>query len=107
MYDEKLYCVYILECSDKSYYTGISSNMESRLYQHQEGVFPTCYTYSRRPVKLLFCSCSDDVFSAIAAEKMIKGWTRKKKEALIAGDSKLLHELAECKNSTHYKNRES
>jgi putative endonuclease len=40
---------------------------------------------------------------AIRAEKQIKGWSRAKKEALIAGDFALLHKLAECRNDTHYR----
>jgi len=88
------YRVYILECSDGSYYTGISSNVEKRLAQHQEGVYPDAYTYSRRPVKLLWASEEVDRYSdALRYEHQIKGWSRAKKEALIRGDYNLIHEI--------------
>lgn len=44
------YFVYILECSDGSYYTGSTDDIQKRLWQHMQGVEPASYTYSRRPV---------------------------------------------------------
>jgi putative endonuclease len=92
----KQYWVYILKCSDGSYYTGTTSNLEKRITEHQNGTF-TGYTKSRLPVELVFSEPFDDVYNAISAEQQIKGWTRKKKEALINRDFDLLKELAKKK----------
>jgi len=48
-----LYFVYILLCSDNSYYTGMTDNIERRFNEHQEGVYPRAYTFKRRPVQLV------------------------------------------------------
>jgi putative endonuclease len=96
--------VYILKCADGSYYTGCTSNLDQRIYQHQHGVFPG-YTSSRRPVKLVWSDEFPDIRQAISMERQIKGWSRKKKEALIRGDFVSLHKLAECKNTTNFKNK--
>ena len=88
------YRVYILECSDGTYYTGSAADVEKRLWQHQEGVSRTAYTYSRRPVKLVWCSEEVQRYSdALRYERQIKGWTRAKKQALIANDYARLHEI--------------
>ena len=97
--------VYILQCSDGSYYTGKTTNLELRIAQHQQGYIKG-YTYERRPVKLVFSQEFPSIIEAIRAERQIKGWTRAKKEALIHGDFQRLHALAECKNNTHYRNRD-
>jgi len=99
--------VYMLKCQDGSYYTGITNDPERRLQEHQEGDDPKTYTHSRRPVTLVYCDGFSDYMQAIEWEKRIKGWSRKKKEALIASNFSLLHELAECRNESHFKNRES
>ncbi len=78
--------VYILKCSDNSYYTGVTNNLENRFYQHQEGLDETCYTYSRRPLELKYFEVINDNKQAIKREKQIKGWSRVKKEALINGN---------------------
>ena len=85
--------VYILECSDRSYYTGCTTNLQQRLTDHSEGKY-SGYTSSRLPVKLLWNEEFVDVRDAIVLERQIKRWTRKKKEALMRGDYKLLHELS-------------
>ena len=95
--------VYILRCCDGSYYVGCTTTIEKRLKEHELGIFAG-YTSMRRPVKLVWCSDFPDIFQAIAVGRQIKGWTRRKKEALIRGDFDLLHELAECKNATHFSN---
>lgn len=77
------YYTYILKCSDNSYYVGVTNNIDRRLNEHQEGVNETCYTFRRRPVKLLFFEMFIDVKQAITREKQIKRWSRAKKEALI------------------------
>jgi putative endonuclease len=101
----KYYFVYILKCSDDSYYTGVTNNMERRLYEHQNGENAQAFTYNKRPVKLVFCEEYQDIKQAIAFEKQIKGWTRKKKEAIIEGNWHKLKELSFCKNNSNYNNK--
>lgn len=92
--------VYILKCSDGSYYTGVTSNLERRLSEHQSGNH-FGYTSMRLPVELVFSQEFNDPMTAIKREKQIKGWTRDKKEALIRGDFNALVELS--KNSSKKK----
>lgn len=96
----KTFYVYILKCSDGSYYTGVTNNLERRLAEHKEGQNKSCYTYKRRPVELVFCEDFINPNHAIDFEKQIKGWSRKKKEALIGNDFEKLKDLAKCKNSS-------
>jgi len=77
------YYVYILKCADGSYYTGVTNNIELRFAQHNEGTDTKSYTYSRRPVELVFANAFKYIDQAIAFEKQVKGWSRKKKEAII------------------------
>ena len=79
------YC-YILRCSDGSYYTGHTEDLDIRLAQHERGTFSDCYTYVRRPVTLVWSQDFPSRYEALEAERRIKGWSRVKKEALIAGD---------------------
>jgi putative endonuclease len=97
------YFVYILKCSDNSYYTGITNNIEKRLIEHNSGFNRDCYTYIRRPLSLEFYQEFNDVLQAIYFEKKIKGWTRVKKVALINGEWDMIQILSECRNATHYK----
>jgi putative endonuclease len=90
----KQYFVYILLCSDNSYYTGVTNNLERRLIDHQTGLHPKAYTFKRRPVKMVFHEMFYDVNQAIAFEKQVKGWRRAKKEAIINGDWHLLPALS-------------
>ena len=85
--------VYILECSDGSYYTGCTTNIEKRISEHQLGVYPG-YTSRRRPVKLLWSQEFSNIQDAIAVERMVKKWTREKKEAFMREDFSSLKELA-------------
>jgi putative endonuclease len=87
--------IYILECADGSYYTGITRrSVEERLSEHVQGVFTDCYTYRRRPVNLIFSEHYERITDAIAAERRIKGWSRAKKEAYMRGDFPTLVALA-------------
>lgn len=94
--------VYILHCAGNTLYTGITSQLDSRLADQQEGRFKG-YTLSRRPVKLLWNTDLLPIQDAILMEKHIKSWSRKKKLALIADDWDALHLLAECRNNSHHK----
>ncbi len=88
------YRVYILLCSDGSYYTGSAANVEKRVWQHQEGFSKEAYTFTRRPVKLVWCSEEVARYSdALRFERQIKGWSRAKKEALIRNDFDAIHQI--------------
>lgn len=79
----KFYFVYILRCTDDSYYTGMTNDLERRITQHKSGYRRDCYTFSRRPIELKwFIQCTDPT-EAIKIEKQIKGWSKRKKTALI------------------------
>lgn len=86
--------VYILKCSDGTYYTGVTSNLESRMFKHETGFYPDCYTASRRPLKLAFYCEFTDINLAIEKEKQIKKWSKAKKVALIQEDFDALVNLA-------------
>lgn len=78
--------VYILRCRDGAYYTGLTKqNIEARVWEHNAGVYDG-YTAKRLPVELVFTETYDRIIDAIARERQIKGWSRRKKEALIALD---------------------
>jgi putative endonuclease len=87
--------IYILQCADDSRYTGITRrSVEERVSEHAQGLIADCYTFTRRPVKLIFAEHYDRIVDAIAAERRIKGWSRAKKEAYIRGDFAALAALA-------------
>jgi len=96
--------VYILKCSDCTYYTGITNNPERRLLQHNKGLKKDTYTYNRRPVELVYCELFTNFNLAIEWETRIKKWSVKKKEALISSDWVKLVEEAKCKNETSHTN---
>ena len=95
---------YILECSDGSYYTGSTWDLERRFRQHSEGVGAN-HTSMRLPVKLVYSLYFDSIQEAFLMEKKIQKWSHKKKKALIVNDIKNLKEESECKNETHSKNK--
>ncbi|MDZ4844216.1 MAG: GIY-YIG nuclease family protein [Chitinophagales bacterium] len=99
----KVMYVYIVKCADQSYYTGVTNDIERRLAEHNSGEDENAYIYHRRPVELVFCEMLNNPNEAIELEKQIKGWTRKKKEALIQRNWSRLKELAVCKNFTSHK----
>jgi predicted GIY-YIG superfamily endonuclease len=86
------YVVYILEGSDDTYYTGTASDLSQRLLQHEQGAVHSSYTYSHRPVKLVWTSEETEHYSeALRWERQIKGWSRAKKKALIRNDFDAVH----------------
>jgi putative endonuclease len=90
--------VYILECSDGSYYTGSTIDLEIRLLQHQQGLGAN-HTKKRLPVKLVYFEMFDRIDHAFYREKQIQGWSRAKKEALINGCNDLLPGLSKSSKS--------
>ena len=89
--------VYILKCLDNTYYTGVTSNLIDRIFKHDTGFYPECYTFKRRPLELVFYCEFTDINLAIDKEKQIKKWSKAKKEALINGDFDSLINLARKK----------
>lgn len=87
------YAIYILQCSDGSYYTGLTKDLEGRLREHEAGAHAEAYTFSRRPVKLVWSVIAGSYPEALQWERKIKGWSRAKKEALIRGDIEGIHEI--------------
>ncbi len=93
----KVYYVYILKCSDETYYTGFTSNLNKRLLEHNTGLHKESYTFSRRPLVLEFYAEFTNVQIAIETEKQIKKWSRAKKQALIKGEFDQLPNLSKKK----------
>lgn len=77
--------VYILKCSDGTYYTGYTSNLDFRLEKHNSG-HGAKYTRGRRPVTIAYSESFPSRSEAAQREIQIKRWPRSKKQALINGD---------------------
>ena len=86
--------VYVIQCSDKSYYVGVTNDVERRVAEHNFGNDIKSYTYNKRPVTIKFCEQFSDPIQAIMFEKMLKGWSRKKKEALFNKNWEEIKKLA-------------
>ena len=100
------YTVYILECADDSYYTGTAADLNKRLLEREQGVSSSSHTYSRRPVKLVWASEErKHYYDALRCERQIKGWSRAKKEALIHGDSDVIHETVKAERKKREQNK--
>jgi len=91
--------MYILQCSDNSFYTGSTIDLEARLIQHENGDGAK-YANSCLPVKLMYYEEYDRIDEAYYREKQIQGWSRKKKLALIEGNEEKLSKIS--KNYTQY-----
>jgi putative endonuclease len=81
--------VYMLRCSDGSYYVGSTRNLEARVFQHQTGAGAE-YTKRRLPIELVWSRECERVDEAFGLEKRIQGWSRAKRDALIRGDYEAL-----------------
>ena len=93
----KPFFVYLLSCSDGSYYCGHTDDLDNRMLQHERS--SVGYTATRKPVALVWKGEFEQRDEAIAMERQIKGWSRAKKEAFIAGDWRTVSELARCRQS--------
>ena len=89
--------VYILRCADGSYYTGHTDNLEHRMAQHNDGTL-VGYTSQRRPVELVYSQTLSTREEAFACERQIKGWSRRKKEALMREDWEALSRHSRSRN---------
>ena len=81
----KPFWLYILRCSDGSYYVGHTDDLERRVAEHAAGELPG-YTSTRRPVVLVYATEMASRDEALRREMQLKGWSRAKKEALIRGE---------------------
>ena len=88
--------VYILRCSDGSFYTGSTIDLDNRLNQHNAG-FGANHTKKRLPVELVYYEKFSRIDDAFLREKQIQGWSHSKKNALICGQSTDLIELSKSK----------
>lgn len=86
------FVTYMLRCGDGSYYVGHTDELELKVAQHQAGTLDD-YTTKRQPVALVWSAPFADQAAAFAAERRLKGWSRAKREALIAGDQALAVQL--------------
>jgi putative endonuclease len=97
--------MYILKCSNGSYYTGSTIDLERRLLQHQAGEGAN-HTRKRLPLRLVYFEEYSRIDLAFYREKQVQGWSRKKKEALVNGDLEELNLMEECQNETHFSKKE-
>ena len=94
--------VYILKCSDGSFYTGSTVDLNHRMEQHQNG-HGANHTAKRLPIELVYFEEFLRIQDAFQREKQLQGWSRNKKIALIDNNYETLSKLAECKNESHHK----
>jgi putative endonuclease len=87
-----MWFVYILLCSDDSYYTGISNDPDKRLRDHKNGK-GGAYTRIHKAVKIIYKEEYKDKSSALKRENQLKQWSRANKEALIRGDKIALNSI--------------
>jgi putative endonuclease len=87
--------IYMLRCSDGSYYVGSATgdDLATRVHQHNAGSHKG-YTFSRRPVVLVWSEHFERITDGIAVERQLKGWSRAKKEALLRSDWEKVTELS-------------
>lgn len=81
-----MFYVYILQCNDDSFYTGHTDDLDKELTQHSQDYFSNCCTAKLLPVALVYHGGFDTRERALIVEKQVKGWSRKKKQALINDD---------------------
>jgi predicted GIY-YIG superfamily endonuclease len=97
-----MHYVYIVKCADGAYYTGTTHNLQKRIDEHNDGTYGG-WTSHRRPVVLVWSDSAPDEHQAFLIERQIKGWSRAKKEALIANGVSAVPEA--MKKSKHQHER--
>ncbi len=95
--------VYILKCSDETYYTGSTINLKRRLADHKAG-HGANYTKNRLPVELVYIEEHKRIDFAFEREKQIQNWSQKKKEALIKGGKQNLKQATKLSNNKNKTN---
>ena len=88
------YYVYIMANESRMTYTGVTNNLERRVFEHK-GKIADGYTRKYNLTSLVYCEESGDIVAAIAREKQIKGWLRRKKVALIESANPAWRDLSE------------
>ena len=88
-----MWYVYIIECKNGSFYTGVTKNLDQRMQEHKYGRGRHFTSYAQ-PKGVLYSEIFENNSLAYAREKQIKGWSRAKKRALIAGHLKELRQLS-------------
>ena len=91
-----MYRVYILECDNAFFYVGLTTNLPTRLTQHQR--HQSIHTKRYEKIKLVYSEAFSKRSDAEEREKQLKGWSRAKKKALIGGDKELLKGLSRSKS---------
>ncbi len=89
---DRSWCVYILLCRNGAYYVGTTNDLKKRIDEHLSGRGGH-YTKANPPTRLLYTERYATRCAAEKRERRLKGWTRRKKEALMAGDLKKLKRL--------------
>jgi len=95
--------MYILQCSDESYYVGSTWSLEKRVWIHNQGRGAN-YTARRLPVRLVYSEEYDCIADAFAREKQVQGWGRAKREALIKGEFDSLPNLSKSRTDNSPRN---
>jgi len=90
----KEYYVYIMTNKSRTLYTGVTNNLERRVYEHKHKLMPG-FTSKYNITKLVYYEAGDNINVAIAWEKQIKGWLRAKKIALIESVNPEWRDLSE------------
>jgi predicted GIY-YIG superfamily endonuclease len=92
-----MFHTYLLRCANQAYYCGHTDNLDQRMQQHYDGLIG--YTAKLKPVELVWQGEFGSRAEAIECELKIKGWSRAKKEALIAGDWDKIQVLSQSKKN--------
>ena len=92
-----MFTLYILECADGTLYIGHTDDLDGRMQQHDCGK-ADAYTSTRKPLKLIFVQEFESRYEALGMERKLKGWSRAKKFAYIAGDWNSVRRLAKGKH---------
>ncbi len=94
---KRMWYVYIVECCNGTFYTGITDNIEKRIKKHNSGK-GAYYTKVRAPVKLIYQEALTSKSEAFTREQQIKRWSKAKKLALINFDKSKLIELSRSRD---------
>jgi len=92
-----VFSLYVLECSDGTLHIGHTDRLEERMRQHDSG-YADAYTAKRKPLKLLHVEEFESRYDALAMERKLKGWSKAKKLAYIAGDWHAIRVLSKGKH---------
>jgi len=87
------YYVYIMASRSRTLYTGVTNDLERRVYEHKKKLVPG-FTAKYNIERLVYFEITEDVHTAISREKQIKGWTRSKKLALIGAGNPTWNDLS-------------